>query len=101
MVQLMQGWYAPRPKENAWQWGKQKIVLRSEESQDFAGPFDSEMTCYTRFLMEFPTGQFGENVEFLPGYEDREWDEFIQMKSSQSGFTLSVLVVGSEECAIS
>jgi len=93
LVGQMAGHYIPRPRENAWQWGEQNILLRPEESQDFSGPWDSSRTPYTRFMMEFVTGQFGENVKFLPGFEDQQWDEFIQMKSSQTGFTLSVLII--------
>ena len=93
LVKCLQGFYQPRSKENAWQWGEGKVVLRRQESQDYHGPYDSEMTPYTRFMMEFATGQFSENIEFLPGWENCEWDEYIQMKSSQTGFTLAVMVV--------
>lgn len=93
LVDKLKNIYTPRPKENAWQWGEQNILLRPEESQDFSGPWDSARTAYTRFMMEFTTGQFSENVKFMPGFENEEWDEFIQMKSSQTGFTLSVLVI--------
>lgn len=93
LVRVMQGFYKPRSMENVWQWGDRNILLRKEESQDFSGPYSSSMTPYTRFLQEFATGQFSENIEFLPGYEDQRWDEFIQMKSSQTGFTLAVLVI--------
>lgn len=92
-VQCFQGFYTPRPKQNAWQWGEQNVILRPEESQDYSGPWDSQMTPCVRFVMEFATGQFSENIKFLPGYEDCEWEEFIQMKSSQTGFTLAVLVI--------
>ncbi len=93
LVDAFAGHYIPRPRENAWQWGEQNILLRPEESQDFSGPWDSGRTPYTRLFMEFATGQFSENIKFLPGFENEQWDEFIQMKSSQTGFTLSVLIV--------
>lgn len=85
--------YKPRPPENAWQWGEKHILLRPEESQDFAGTWNSGLTPYTRFMMEFVTEQFSSNIRFIEGYEDAQWDEFTQMKSSQTGYTLSVLVV--------
>ncbi len=93
MVQCFQGFYTPRTLENAWQWGEDNIILRPEESQDFAGVWESTTTVYVRFMMEFVTGQFSENIKFLPGFEDCEWDEFIQMKSSQTGFTLAILII--------
>ena len=93
LIACFQGHYTPRPSENAWQWGEQNVILRPEESQDFHGPWDSGMNPYTRFVMEFVTGQWSENIEFFPGFENAEWDEFIQMKSSQTGFTLAVLII--------
>lgn len=93
LVGVFRGCYMPRPSENAWQWGEANILLRPEESQDFSGPWDSSITPYTRFMMEFSSGQFSDNVRFLPGFEGEQWDEFVQMKSSQTGFTLSVLVI--------
>lgn len=94
LASALAGFYQPRPPENAWQWAKKaKVMLRETESQDFSGPYDSAFTPYTRFMMEFVTGQFSENIKFLPGYEHAEWDEFIQKKSSQTGFTLALLVV--------
>lgn len=92
-ILCFQGYYRPRPKENAWQWGAENINLRSEESQDYSGPWDSTLTPYVRFMMEFATGQFSENIKFDPEYQNCEWDEFIQMKSSQTGFTLGVLII--------
>ena len=93
LVGVLQGFYKPRALENVWQWGDKKIFLRKEESQEFHGSYSSGMTPYTRFMMEFATGKFSENIEFLPGFEGLTWDEFIQMKSSQTGFTLAVLVI--------
>jgi len=100
LVDCLRGNYQPRPPENVWQWGqgigadgKVRIRLRSTESQDFAGPWSSDLNPYTRFMAEFVTGQFSENIKFLPGFEAAEWEEFIQKKSSQTGFTLTVLVI--------
>lgn len=85
--------YAPRSGLNAWQWGEKWVDLDSRESIDFQGPWDSSLTPYVRFLMEFVTGQFGENVEFHPDTPANcEWEEFILMKSSQLGFTLALLI---------
>ena len=43
--------------------------------------------------MEFFSGKFSENIEFLPGTpHTMEWREMIVMKSSQCGVTLSVLL---------
>jgi hypothetical protein len=93
LVDCLRGFYRPRPAENAWQWGEKNIWLREVESQDFSGPYTSRLCPYTRFVMEFATGQFSENIKFLPGWEGVEWDEFIVQKSSQGGWTLAVLVV--------
>lgn len=93
LVRILQGYYRPRSSENVWQWGDAKIILRKEESQEYSGPYSSSMTPYTRFMQEFATGQFSENIVFLPGWEGQQWSEFIQMKSSQTGFTLAVLVI--------
>jgi phage terminase large subunit GpA-like protein len=93
LVGVFRGYYYPRPPENAWQWGEKNIMLRPEESQDYSGLWESSVNPYVRFMMEFTTGQFSENIEFLPGFENCEWEEFIQMKSSQTGFTLAVLII--------
>ena len=95
LVRVLQGFYSPRPQGNVTTWaeGPDGIRLRPDESIDFHGAYSTEMTPYVRFIQEFSTGQFSENIEFLPGYENQEWDEFVQMKSSQTGYTLAVLVI--------
>lgn len=85
--------YNPRSGLNGWQWGEKFVKIDSRESIDFQGPWDSSLNPYVRFMMEFVTGQFGENVEFHPDTPaDMEWEEFIMMKSSQLGFTLALLI---------
>src|SRR4051812_46420571 len=88
LVEALGKIYAPRSGLNAWQWGEKWVKLDSRESIDFQGNWDSALTPYVRFVMEFVTGQFGEkSVEFHPSTPtDVEWDEFICMKSSQLGF---------------
>lgn len=93
LVGVYAGYYSPRPAENVWEWGAKNILLRTEESQDYSGRWDSGLTPYTRFMMEFATGQFSANVRFMEGFENEEWDEFVQMKSSQTGYTLAVMVI--------
>lgn len=86
--------YEPRTALNAWQWGEKNIRLGSKESIDYQGQWDSEFTSYVRFVMEFVTGDFGSDVEFMPGFSrDDEWRELIIMKSSQLGFTLAYLII--------
>lgn len=93
IVGVYRSYYQPRPPENVWQWGEKNILLREEESQDYSGRWHSSITPYTRFMMEFATGQFSENVHFMPGFENSQWDEYVQMKSSQTGYTLAVIVI--------
>ncbi len=86
--------YSPRSGLNAWQWGEKWVKIDSRESIDFQGSWDSGLTPYVRFIMEFVTGEFGPSVEFHPDTPaDAVWDEFILMKSSQLGFTLALLIV--------
>lgn len=94
LAQTLARLYSPRSGLNAWQWGEKWVKLDSRESIDFQGAWDSSLTPYVRFLMEFVTGQFSENVEFHPNTPaDSVWEEFILMKSSQLGFTLALLIV--------
>lgn len=94
LVDTLARLYSPRSSLNAWQWGEKWVKLDSRESIDFQGPWDSSLTPYVRFLMEFVTGQFGDSVEFHPDTPtDAAWDEFILMKSSQLGFTLALLII--------
>lgn len=94
LVAALTSVYSPRTGLNAWQWGEREIRLGSKESIDFQGKWDSEFTSYVRFVMEFATGDFGDDIEFLPGFSrDDEWRELIIMKSSQLGFTLAYLIL--------
>lgn len=80
IASILSGLYRPRPTQLAWEWADAGgIVLDPQESKDFAGPYDSSLTPYVRILHEF--------------YASPDWDEFIALKSSQSGFTLAVLVL--------
>ena len=94
LVRHLQGWYQPQSTLTPWEWHeKQKTYLASQESQDFAGDFDSSLAPQNRFIMEFFSGKFSDNIEFLPGTpRDSDWREMIVMKSSQVGVTLAVLL---------
>ena len=91
---LLAGIFRPRSDLSPWRYHEvNKTQLGTEESQDYAGPYDSELAPQNRFFMEFAQGRFSENIEFLPGFENQVWREFIIMKSSQVGVTLSILLV--------
>lgn len=95
LLAVMMQVYRPRLQQNAWQWAEsdRNIYLRpTTESQNYSGPYRSDLTPHTRILMEFATDQYSENVEMPAGSSDT-WDEIFIMKSSQSGFTLAALVV--------
>ncbi len=94
LVETLARFYSPRSALNAWQWGEKYVKIDARESIDFQGPWDSDLTPHVRFMMEFATGQFSEEIEFHPDTPtDATWDEFILMKSSQLGFTLAILII--------
>lgn len=69
--------YRPRPTLNVWRWAEKWINLDPLASPAFPGQYDSSINPYTRFIQEFAT--------------DPYHNEFIVMKSSQSGFTEAIL----------
>jgi phage terminase large subunit GpA-like protein len=71
--------YQPLNREKIWEWAEREIFLEPRESQEHYGPYDSSLTPYTRLVMQFAT--------------DPDWREFILAKSSQSGFTLAILII--------
>jgi len=95
LVKSFQGFYQPRSALLPWAWHEaQKTELATEESIDYAGPYDSSLAPQNRIVMEFAAGRFSDNVEFLPDTPaDTIWRECIVMKSSQVGVTLALLLV--------
>lgn len=75
---VMRNVYLPQAALNAWQWGEENIVLDAEESIDFAGPYDTSLTPWHRFILECLT--------------DPEVRECWIMKSSQTGVTLAMII---------
>lgn len=59
-------------------WAKRVITLTKEESPQFPGEYDPELSPVVTILFEF--------------MESTEWREFFAVKSSQVGFTLALLV---------
>ena len=94
LIRGFQGFYQPRSALMPWAWHEeQKTELGTEESQDYAGPYDSSLAPQNRFFMEFAAGRFSENIEFHPDTPaDAVWRELIIMKSSQVGVTLAILL---------
>lgn len=66
---------APEPIAS---WARKNITLSEDESLQFPGPYDAELSPTAMVLFDF--------------LEDPEWREFIGVKSSQIGFTLAMLV---------
>lgn len=94
LLRLFLRWYQPRSPLTPWRWHEEKKTqLGAEESQEYAGPYDSSLAPQNRFFMEFAQGKFSDNIEFLPGFEDQDWRECVIKKSSQVGVTLSILLV--------
>jgi hypothetical protein len=94
LIRAFQGFYQPRSSLMPWAWHEdQRTELGTEESQDYAGPYDSSLAPQNRFFMEFAAGRFSDNIEFHPDTpSDAVWRELIIMKSSQVGVTLSILL---------
>ncbi len=65
--------------ESILEWGPKNITLTKEESKQFPGPFNPELSPAVTILFEF--------------YESDDWDEFVCSKSSQLGMTLALLVL--------
>lgn len=79
LVDVLLAVYRSRPAIGVREWAKKVVRLRPKESQSFPGPYDPSLTPCTDIVQDFAT--------------DPLWRECIVMKSSQSGFTLSVLTV--------
>ena len=94
LIKALQGFYQPRSSLTPWQYHEvNKTYLEATESQDYAGFYDHTLAPQNTFVMEFFSGKFSDNVEFLPGTpRDTAWRELIIMKSSQVGVTLAVLL---------
>jgi len=94
LILALQGFYQPRSELMPWEWHEvHKTYLEATESQDYAGFYDHTLAPQNTFVMEFFSGRFSDNVEFLPGTpRDTVWRELIVMKSSQVGVTLAVLL---------
>lgn len=58
-------------------WVKQNVLLSKEESKQFPGFYNPDLSPVVTVLFDF--------------MESPEWDEFIGVKSSQAGFTLACL----------
>lgn len=94
LIASLQGFYQPRSSLTPWQWHEEeKTFLGTQESQDYSGDYDSSLAPQNRFIMEFVSGRFSENIEFHPNTPaDAVWREMVVMKSSQVGVTLAVLL---------
>jgi hypothetical protein len=79
VVDLLGTLYRPAPTLTPWEFAEQHVVLSPRESIDHAGPFDSSLAPQNRWLMERAV--------------DPEVRELFVTKSSQSGVTLSMLLV--------
>lgn len=64
----------PEPVET---WVKKNVVLSKEESKQFPGLYDPDLSPIVTIIFDF--------------VDSSEWDEFVGVKSSQAGFTLAVL----------
>jgi len=79
VVEILGTVYRPAPTLSPWRWAEENVVLSPRESIDHAGPFDSSLAPQNRWLMERAV--------------DPEVRELFVTKSSQSGVTLSMLLV--------
>jgi len=87
MTGLFQMVFRPRPPGTIEDWasgksdpeGRANIQLTQKESGDFAGPYDPDLNPLPTILFE--------------AYSSGEYDKAVVKKSSQSGFTLAVLIL--------
>ncbi len=86
LPELLSRFFAERTSLNVWQWCEAgNVYLDEQMSPGNPGPYNSELTPYTRFLQEWATDQYGPSTD-LEGTGET-FREFIGMKSSQVGFS--------------
>jgi len=77
---VLAGIYKPEPNEEIWEWAERTLRIPIQENKDFAGVlWSSNLTPYVRELMRWVK---------KPGK-----GEFWIRKSSQTGFTMAVLII--------
>lgn len=80
LVGILTGVYRPVAKIALEFWAEANIVLRSKESIDNPGPYKRHHSIYAARLLDV----------FM---NEPQWRTLVVMKSSQSGFTLHVLIL--------
>lgn len=79
IVRTLAGIYRPPSDLGGLDWAQKNILLSSEESIDFSGGYEPTLTPWHKFIFWF--------------FDSPQWRELIVRKSSQTGVTLSMLIM--------